>query len=290
MYEAFYNLRMMPFENTPDPRFFYESEEHCEAMAAIEFTIRLRKGFALVTGDIGSGKTTVGRLMCERIGDRAEIVRITHGHETPGALLRQVLRQLHVKTRRGDDHGRLLERLQRRAAAALDRNRPIVLFVDEAQNLSPAVLEELRLTSSFDTATHKAIQVVLIGQPELRQRICQPDLSALRQRIAMARQLHPLDRDNTVAYVYHRLKVASEGAEPAVTFDAGACNRLYQSTGGVPRLINAVADNCLVLGMVRKTRTIDAKLVDHVVRDMIPSFTDEAPAVTQPKLALAGNF
>ncbi|MBI1338144.1 MAG: AAA family ATPase [Phycisphaera sp.] len=292
MYQQFYNLAAMPFENTPDPRFFYASEQHREALAAIEYTIRLRKGFVLVTGDIGSGKTTVGRTMCERLSDRAQIVSVLHGHRDSDGVVRQLLRALNIRSRRGDDHGRMLERVQQYLLAQLNDGRPVVLFVDEAQTLSDEALEELRLLSNFDTSTAKPVQVVLIGQPELRQRIRNPKLNALRQRIVMAKQLRAMSASETPAYIHHRLAAASvDPKHVQVSFSEQATREVHNFTRGIPRLINVACDNCLLLGMVRETREVTPAMVRRVVEDMIPSFNDPTPIEEdRPPLSLAGNF
>src|SRR5262249_53557164 len=153
----------LPFENTPDPRFFYASEQHREALAAIEYTIRMRKGIVLITGEIGAGKTTVAATMWSRCEDSAKIVRVLYGHQTTDSLLRQILRSLQVPARRGDDHARLLDRFQTFLRDQMADLKSIVLFVDEAQTLSDECLEELRLLSNFDTANSRPIQVVLVG-------------------------------------------------------------------------------------------------------------------------------
>jgi general secretion pathway protein A len=292
MYDRLYQLNCMPFENTPDPRFFYASEQHREALAAIEYTIRLRKGIVLVTGDIGSGKTTVGKTMLKRCADRATIVQLLHGHRTGYELIRHVLRCLQVTVDESDDHAAMLERLEGHLIEQSRRRRPVVLFVDEAQTLSDEALEELRLISNFDTATNKLLQLILVGQPELRDRIARPELSALRQRIVMAKQLRPLSIHDTAAYIAHRIRAASQDPDhPAVAFGGDAIQVLYGFTRGVPRLINVVCDNCLLLGFVKEARRITPAMVRQVLDDMVPSFgatTDYGP--TEPSYKLAGNF
>jgi type II secretory pathway predicted ATPase ExeA len=293
MYEAFYNLDVLPFESTPDPRFFYASEQHREALAAIEYTIRMRKGIVMVTGAIGSGKTTIGRTMLQRCGERATIVQLLHGHSRGGELIKHVLRTLNVPFRKCDDHAQLLEHLEVQLLEHAQRNKPVVLFVDEAQTLSDAALEELRLVSNFDTNTVKLLQLVLVGQPELRERIRSPQMSALRQRIVMAKQLRPLNIAETSAYIRHRIAAASKDKDhPAVSFAADAVDALYGFSGGIPRLINVICDNCLLLGFVKETRQINCNMVRKVIEDMVPSFEDsrsrQAPG--EPALTLAGNF
>jgi len=147
----------------------------------------------------------------------------------------------------------------------------VVLFVDEAQTLSDAALEELRLISNFDTEQTKLLQLVLIGQPELRERLSQESLAPLRQRIIIARMLRPLNVNDVTKYIAHRIRIASEDREDIrVRFDAKAVERIAAFTGGVPRLINAVCDHCLLLGMVQKTETISRKMTERVIADMLP--------------------
>ncbi len=295
MYEQLYNLHTLPFENTPDPRFFFASEQHREALAAIEYTIRLRKGIVMVTGAIGSGKTTVGRTMVERCGDRATIVPVMHGHHRGAELLRHVLRSLGVDFPRNEDHAQLLERVEQHLRIQSERSRPVVLFVDEAQTHSDQALEELRLLSNFDTNTSKLLQLVLVGQPELRERVRRPELAALRQRIVMAKQLNPLSLQDTADYITHRLRAASNDPDHvAVTFTGDAIESIYGQTRGTPRLINVVCDNCLLLGYVKQTRRITPSMVRRVIEDMIPSFEEPRPFVfaeTRParSLNLAGS-
>lgn len=290
MYDAYYNFARMPFENTPNPRFFYASEQHREALAAIEYTIRMRKGIVLVTGDIGSGKTTVGRTMLQRCGNDATIVQLVHGHKTGLELIHHVLRTLDVPTSTHDDHAQLLEKLESYLRAQADINRSVVLFIDEAQTLSIEALEELRLISNFDTNTTKMLQLVLVGQPELREQIASPRLSALRQRIVMAKQLRPLGIQDTAGYIAHRLKSAS--ADPknvAVSFSGEAIAAMYDATRGIPRLINVVCDNCLLLGFVKEQKRISPVMVRQVIDDMVPSFGQAATDdQQQPRLSLAG--
>ncbi|QDU72131.1 ExeA family protein [Mucisphaera calidilacus] len=273
MYEEFFRLRQLPFENTPDPRFFYDSEQHREALAAIEYTIRLRKGIVLVTGEIGSGKTTVGRKMLSRCGDQCTVAQIVHAHKDRADLIAHVIRAIGVEPPEGATHARLLEILHEVLIEHAQQRRPVVLFVDEAQNLSDSSLEELRLLSNFDTNTVKLLQLVLVGQPELRQRIAAPHMLPLRQRIVLAKQLKAMSRADTGAYIAHRLCAASlDPDHPVVDFDERAVNAVYENTGGTPRLINVVCDNALLMSYVRETTTVTADTVLAVIEDMLPSF------------------
>jgi len=296
MYDTFFNLKLPPFENTPDPRFFYASEQHREALAALEYTIRMRKGFVLISGDIGSGKTTVAQTMRKRCGDQAQIVEILHGHRDGDGVLRQIVRTLGIKRGRNDDHGRLLERIRDYLDRTIGESaRPLVLFVDEAQTLSDRALEELRLLSNFDNNRTKTIQIVLVGQPELRDRVAAPQMAALRQRIVLAKQLRPMGREETGQYIAHRIKVASADPESVrVTFADKAVSAIYSFTQGTPRLINVACDNCLLLAYVRESREVTEDMAETVVRDMVPSLggtgRPASPLDDQPPLSLAGNL
>ncbi len=284
MYTEYYQLHTMPFENTPDPRFYFASDQHREALAAIEYVIRMRKGTVLVTGSIGAGKTTIGQTMMQRCQSAASIVQLVHGHVTSGELIGHLLRSLGTGGIKDVDHARQLEHLRAHLVSHAQASRPVVVLVDEAQTLSDDALEELRLVSNFDTATQKLMQLVLVGQPELRTRIAQPRFDALRQRIVLAKQLSPLDRADAEAYIHHRLRVASiDPDQPAVRFNPDAVTRIFASTHGTPRLINAICDNCLLMGYVQQTQCITADVVGRVVQDMVPRFEDAY--TTAPRLA-----
>lgn len=289
MYESFYQLERLPFETTPDPRFFYASEQHREALAAIEYTIKMRKGVVLVTGEIGSGKTTVGRTMLERCNDQATLVQLNHGHETGNEMLRHVLRNIGMNFDADSDHSLLLEQLERALIDHAEQGKPIVLFVDEAQTLSDESLEELRLLSNFDTNTRRLLQLVLIGQPELHHRISGSRLCALRQRIVMWKQLSTLSGTDTAGYIRHRIAMASHKTQrPGVVFGAEAIEAIYGFTGGIPRLINIVCDNCLLLGLVKRARRITPNMVRRVIDDMMPSFGPGTGASERDTFKLAG--
>jgi len=286
MYAEHFDLHSPPFENTPDPRFFFASEQHREALAAIEYTIRMRKGFVLVTGEIGSGKTTVGWTMRQRCQDSATIVQLTHGQQTRIELLQQILRTLQVRFRRDDPHARLIDRLREFCEQKIREDRPLVLVVDEAQTLSDETLEELRLLSNLDTAERRVIQIVLVGQPELRERLRQPFHDALRQRIAMAKQLKPMNITETRDYIRHRLRAAANDPDRVKpVFENAAIARIFAASRGVPRLVNAACDNAMLLAFVRETYTITADLVERVIEDMVPRFRS-SPGGT---LGLAGE-
>lgn len=289
MYTDYFELQDLPFENTPDPRFFYGSEQHHEALAAIEYTIRLRKGFALITGDVGSGKTTVAHTMMHRCEAFAHVVQLVHGLRTASELLHQAFNALDTPFQPGEDDADLRFRLRATLQQHADAGRPVVLLIDEAQTLSDDALEELRLMSNFDTDTDKLVQVVLIGQPELRQHVM--NLPALRQRIAIAKQIKPLSLEASYHYIIHRLRSASaDGKSVKVRFTAEAMSRLHTFAKGAPRMINFICDNCLVLLFAKgESHRITDAIVKQVIADLLPEAETKTAAmpriVTRPQAA-----
>ena len=293
MYEKFYGLNRLPFETTADPNFFYASEQHREALAAIEYAIRLRKGIVLITGNIGSGKTTVGRMMCKNCDHQATIIELIPRHSNGVELLKQIMRNVRIPVSPEDSYATLSERLSKYLTGQADQNQPVVLLVDEAQSLENDGLEELRVLSNLNTSTQKLIQVVLIGQPELRERIRHSEFDALRQRIVLAKLLSPLSSEETASYIKHRIQTASINQEDIRTdFTGGALREIHRISEGVPRLINTICDNCLLLGFVDQTRSITAEMVHRVVQDMVPRFDESVPPGNgkESNLSLAGNF
>lgn len=296
MYESFYRLDVLPFENTPNPRFFFASEHHREALAAIEYTVRMRKGIVLITGDVGSGKTTVCKTVQERCANNATVVELLHGYTNGIGFTRHLLRTVNVSFHKDEDHSELLAHLGEFLVEQAQLRQPVVLFIDEAQALSDEVLEEIRLLTNFDTAGEKLIQLALVGHPELRDRIATHKLSALRQRIVMAKRLRPFNLQETSQYIHHRLRAASvDPNNVAVEFTPRAIDSIYQYTGGIPRLTNVACDNCLLLGYVREARQITPTMVQRVIADMVPSFAQTEVHTTEltpnkPRLSVAGNF
>ena len=294
MYEAYFNLKTLPFENTPDPQFFFASEEHREALAAIEYTIRMRKGYVCITGPVGTGKTTVSRTMISRCADSAHIVPILHGHENGTQLLRQILRAVEVAYRANDDHAVLLEKLFTYLHEQHAAGEPVVLLVDEAHLLLDEALEELRLLSNYDSNRDKLVQVVLIGQNELLQRLNQPNMSALKQRIVMAKSLRSLNIHETAAYIGHRIRLASIDPEHLqVRFPGRTLELIYKLTHGIPRLVNYVCDNCMLLASIKNERQITPLMVQTVSQDLSLHLEHNEFASSNseaPRLALAGNM
>jgi general secretion pathway protein A len=264
MYEEFYGLRASPFSITPDPRYLFLSQRHREAYEHMLFGITQRKGFIQITGEVGAGKTTLCRALLERLGDGYATALVLNPVMSSLQLLRAVLRELGLADA-GNDRIRLIERLNEFLLERARHKQDVVLFIDEAQDLSDPVLEGIRLLSNLETDDRKLVQIVLIGQTELRDRLEQPHLRQLRQRILVRYHLGPLDRRETEAYIQHRLTVAGSNGRP--TFSPAAVAAIHRHSRGVPRLINAICDTTLLAGYVEGR--------DHLGRRQVRRAVDE---------------
>ncbi|MFI5167965.1 MAG: ExeA family protein [Thermoanaerobaculales bacterium] len=265
MYEQFYGLAASPFSITPDPRFLFFSRRHREAFEHMLFGITERKGFIQITGEVGAGKSTLCRAILEQLGDGYATAVILNPVMTGTQLLRAILGELGLPEA-GNDRVRLLQRLNAFLLERAAANEDVVLFVDEAQDLSDPLIEEVRLLSNLETDDRKLLQIVLIGQPELRMRLRQPRFRQLCQRITVRYHLGPIDREETEAYVLHRLEVAGANGRP--TFTPAALRSVHRYARGVPRLINAVCDKALLAGYVEGRDEIGWRQVRRAVRDL----------------------
>lgn len=265
MYEAFYGLAAQPFSITPDPRFLFLSRRHREAMEHMLFGITQRKGFVQITGEVGAGKSTICRAVLAELGDQYATALILNPVGSGLQLLRSILRELGLSDR-GNDRVRLLGRLNEFLLARLAAAQDAVILIDEAQDLSDELLEEVRLLSNLETDDRKLVQIVLVGQPELRARIARPELRQLRQRITVRYHLGPLDRTEIEAYITHRLNVAGGNGRPA--FSAMALRAIYRFSRGVPRLVNAICDKALLCGYVEGQEELGWRQVRRARRDL----------------------
>ena len=265
MYLGFYSLREHPFNLTPDPRFLYYTRHHREAYEHLLFGIIKRRGFIELTGEVGSGKTTVCRAVLDSLDSNTETVLIVNPPPTEPQLLRAILTDLGVPNP-GRSRMDYLEALNE---FLLDRNsegKNVALFLDEAQGLRPQILEQLRLISNLETDRTKLIQIILCGQPELQFRLARPDLRQLRQRITIRYHIPPLTRAETDGYIAHRLKVA--GSRGRIVFAPPALRKIYRHTKGHPRAINAVCDHALLAGYVNRTFVIDSVCIKKAIRQL----------------------
>jgi general secretion pathway protein A len=252
MYESFYGFAEKPFNLTPDPKYLYLSARHTEAFAHLEFGRRERGGFVVITGEVGTGKTTLARYFLSGLKDAATAV-VLYPALTAAELLRSILDDLHVEPR-GQSLKDLVDALHEFLLESRAKDRNVVLIIDEAQDLSAEVLEQVRLISNLETDTEKLIQIILMGQTELKDLLERRELRQLAQRVTARYHLAPLGRRETDEYVHHRLRVA--GGEGKVAFTAGALGAVHYESGGLPRLVNLICDRALLAGYVQGSRTI----------------------------------
>jgi general secretion pathway protein A len=262
MYLSFYGLREAPFSPTPDPKFLFQSARHREALAQLLYGVRERKGFIVLTGEIGTGKTTLLRTLLERLDADTQVAYVHNSAMPWDGLLEYILHDWDVKAAGSSEAQRLMA-LNGFLVDQHRRNQSPVLVIDEAQNLSVDSLEAIRLLSNFETTSQKLLQILLVGQPELRDKLNRPELRQLKQRIALRCHIGPLTPEETRLYIRHRLRVA--GATDAGIFTDGAVQKISDYSGGVPRVINITCDHCLLSGYADSKRRIDAKMVDEAV-------------------------
>jgi type II secretory pathway predicted ATPase ExeA len=263
MYKEFYRLREKPFNKTPDPRFLYQSPKHAEALARLLHAVE-EQDIVLLTGEIGSGKTTLSRAFIDSLDESYHPLLIINPRLSPSQLLRTVARRLGM-----DEAGRyrhdILEEINAKLYELYEAGRRPVIIIDEAQLIpGKTTFEELRLLTNFQLDDRNLLALVLIGQPELRERLGKKPYRALSQRIGMRYHLGPLDAEETGEYVRHRLMIAGR-SEPL--FDDQALALLFEHSEGVPRRINTIAGNALVEGFGRSAETIGPEIIESVVYD-----------------------
>jgi general secretion pathway protein A len=263
MYERFYGLAEPPFSLTPNPRFLFLTERHREALAQLLYGVQAKKGFIVLTGEAGTGKTTLLNALRRRLDDQTAVAFVFNSTLSFDDLLEYVLEDLDAPTS-GSTRG---QRLMALNAFLTERRRAghnTVLVLDEAQNFGHATLEQVRLLSNFETATEKLLQIVLVGQPELGARLDLPELRQLKQRIALRCHIAPLAPDEVADYIALRLRIA--GGRGPQLFAPAAVRRIADYSGGIPRLVNTLCDHCLVFGYAEHLRRIDADVVAQAIR------------------------
>ncbi len=254
MYLNYFGLSESPFNITPNPRFLFRTTGHGEALDHLTYGITQHRGFVLLTGDVGSGKTTLCRALLEQLGshDYATAL-ILDPCLTETQMLRAILHELGLADARGDRLA-LRERLNRHLLDQRAEDREVVLVIDEAQHLSIAQLEHLRLLSNLETFDRKLLQIVLSGQPELGTRLTDPRMRQLRQRITVRYHLGPIAREEADGYIRHRLRVAGANGHPS--FDSDAIDRIHAHASGIPRLVNALSDVSLLAAYADRRQTV----------------------------------
>jgi len=293
MYTSFYGFSEKPFNVTPDPRFFYQTPSHRESLASMIYGIKERKGFISITGEVGTGKTTLIYTLLQHLGEKTNTVFIFHTNITFEQLLENILLELGVPV---VEKGKtlLLRLLNEYLILRLSRDETLVVIIDEAQNLSKEILEELRMLSNLETPDSKLLQIILVGQPELDAKLNSEDLRQLKQRIGIRRQLRTLTHEQCKEYINHRLNLV--GSSSSRIFTTEAISLICDSAEGIPRNINVLCDNALLIGYSLSRNKIDANIIHEVIRDMDssiwekPTHPEAAPVNISQPLASTTSF
>jgi putative secretion ATPase (PEP-CTERM system associated) len=265
MYERFYQLRERPFALSPDPEYLYPSRVHQEALSYLRYGLETHAGFVVITGEIGSGKTTLLQTLLRTLDNQTTVGRIVNTILEPRELLETIMIDFGLEAN-GRSKPTMLRDLAQYLVDQRLAGRLVLLVIDEAQNLTQAALEELRMLSNLETEKSKLMQIVLVGQPNLRDKLSAPELEQLRQRITVSYHLPPLDAEETWHYINHRLRRAAIGAP--LEFPRDATDLVHGRSRGVPRLINVICDAALVFGYAEERRQVDRLLIQDVLMEL----------------------
>jgi general secretion pathway protein A len=267
MYKAFYGLKRNPFEITPDPSFLFPTGRHNEALAALYYGVRRHKGFVVLTGEVGTGKTLLLRCLLQALKKSKDVAYayVFNGRLSPIEFLQYIVSDLGLPGT-SKNKGELLLQIAQYVVARSQRKLTTVLVVDEAHHLSTEILEEIRLLTNLETEDEKLLQILLVGQPELDDKLDSANLRQLKQRIALRSHLLPLDSNETKGYILRRLQLAG-CTYPSALFPPETIAAVYQHSKGLPRLINTVCENALIAGYSRQMRSVSPDIVDDIARD-----------------------
>ena len=282
IYEAYYNCRLEPFSLSPDPRFLYLAPSHREAFAQLRYIVEERKGFAVLTGEVGLGKTTLLRSLLERVGPKVHTGYILNPPRSVPELYAAIGAELDLNF---DHVASPIIQLNQFLLKIFRSGSTVALIFDEAQRLSIETLEEIRLLSNLETPNAKLLQIILAGQPELDILLDSVELRALRQRVVLRHSLSPLGHEDTIHYIANRVRVAGAKRSP---FTLAACRSVYSFSGGVPRLINLICENAMLSGYAADSPQIDRRRVEMVAREMRLETRRQA-TVPSPKIADEGH-
>jgi type II secretory pathway predicted ATPase ExeA len=267
MYKAFFNLKRNPFEITPDPAFLFSTRRHNEALAALYFGVRRHKGFVVMTGEVGTGKTLLVRCLLQLLSrTNVAYAYVFNPRLSPLEFLQYIAGDFGLAAS-GKTKSELLLDLGRYLIARHERKLTTVLVVDEAHHLSAEVLEEVRLLTNLETTEEKLVQILLVGQPELDEKLDSIELRQLKQRIALRSQLQPLNMVETAGYMYRRLKLAGANSEASTIFPVETVVEVYRYSRGIPRLINTMCENALITAYARQVRSVTPDIIDEIAAD-----------------------
>ena len=266
MYASFYSLQERPFSVTPDTKYFFPSEKHEEALNSLIYAIEGRQGFAAITGEIGSGKTTVWHALIEKLDPTSKVALITNTFLTPKQMIMAILEEFDIPYKVTWPKVKLLNALNQYLIEQISLGFNVILVIDEAQNLGFKALEEVRMLSNLETEKEKLLQIILMGQPELRDILGSSRMAQLRQRINVYYHIYPLGKDETRQYVEHRLKVA--GANGNQVFIDSSFDKIYSYSQGIPRRINSICDKAMLTGFIRSMNQIGPEVIDEVAVEL----------------------
>ncbi len=270
MYREFYQLKENPFNVTADPELFYASKNHSDAIYNLIYGIEQRKGILVITGEVGAGKTTLCRRLLKQAHKNIKFALILNPSFSEVELLQIILHDLGIRYRETNKFG-LINTLNNFLLKESKKGRNVVLIIDEAQNLSIAQLEQIRLLSNLETEKEKLLQIVLIGQPELYERIQLSELRQLRQRIAVYFHLEPLEKEDVKSYIHHRINKTMYQPDSFrnIFFTEGAINSIFHYSKGSPRSINILCDRALLAGFIQETYSIDENIIQRCAKEVL---------------------
>lgn len=263
MYTDFYGLSELPFNLTPSPRFLYFSNSHREALAQMMFGINTKRGFVVITGEVGTGKTTLIHALLNQLDTNTQAAYLIHAILGAKGLFQFICREFGIQTTGGETKNELIIKLTDYLISIYNTNGNAVLIIDEAQNLKPHILEEIRLISNSETVHAKMIQILLVGQPEFGKILDRMELRQLKQRISLRFHLSRLNREETEEYIKHRLRVAGYIFSDNI-FSSEAVDEIYAYTRGIPRAINILCDNALIMGYSIDARHITPEIINKI--------------------------
>jgi general secretion pathway protein A len=265
MYNRFYGFKEKPFEITPDPRFLFLSENHKEALAQLMYAVTEKKGFTVITGEVGTGKTLLVQTLLSKLNGNVRTAYLFNPRLNSTDFIQYICEDFGLNGQK-KTKGEYIAQLHHFLMACYAKNENVVLIIDEAQNLDPELLEEVRLLTNLETPKKKLLQIILLGQPELNDILDDPQCRQLKQRVNLRYHLQPLNREETEEYIEKRLKIA--GAVDPDLFPPKAVNEIHKYTNGIPRLINIVCDNALLTAYADDQKIISKSVIREVIRDL----------------------